>query len=116
MLRTACLIVALALLLPQAVSAQAAPKLHKIVIQVDTADPATMNLALGNAINAKKYYDTQKEPVNIEIVAYGPGIDMLRADKSPVKDRIDEAKSRHSQSGAGHVRQCQGGRGKARRP
>jgi uncharacterized protein len=31
---------------------------------------------------------TGGEDVEIEIVAYGPGLHMLRADTSPVKDRI----------------------------
>ncbi len=65
---------------------------HRLVLQVDTADAETMNLALGNAMNAKKYYDAKGQAVAIEIVAYGPGITMLRSDTSPVKDRIMEAR------------------------
>ena len=68
------------------------PKLHKMVIQVSRDDMEGMNLALGNAVNAKKLYDQRGEQFEVEIVAYGPGITMLRADKSPVKDRIEEAK------------------------
>jgi intracellular sulfur oxidation DsrE/DsrF family protein len=30
--------------------------------------------------------------VNIDIVAYGPGLNMLRADTSPVKDRLKRLK------------------------
>jgi intracellular sulfur oxidation DsrE/DsrF family protein len=66
---------------------------HRLVLHVDSEDVQTMNLALGNAINVKSYYDKLGQPVTIEIVAYGPGIMMLRSDTSPVKDRIKEARS-----------------------
>ena len=72
--------------------AQNAAKVHKLVIQVSREDTEGMNLALGNAVNYKNYYDTKHEPYQIEIVAYGPGITIFREDKSPVKDRIEEAK------------------------
>ena len=67
-------------------------KEHKIVIQVSGEDPGAMAIALGNAMNAKKYYDDKGEKLTVEIVTYGPGITMLRSDTSPVKDRIQEAK------------------------
>jgi uncharacterized protein len=71
---------------------QTPAKLHRMVIQVSRDDVEGMNLALGNAVNAKKLYDSRHEQFQVEIVAYGPGITMLRADKSPVKDRIEEVK------------------------
>jgi intracellular sulfur oxidation DsrE/DsrF family protein len=71
---------------------QTPAKLHRMVIQVSRDDVEGMNLALGNAVNAKKLYDSRNEQFQVEIVAYGPGITMLRADKSPVKDRIEEVK------------------------
>ncbi len=64
-------------------------KVHHIVIQVDTDDLTTMRIALGNSLNAKKYYDSKGEKVVLEIVTYGPGITMLRSDTSPVKDQIE---------------------------
>ena len=73
-------------------SSQNTAKLHKMVIQVSREDTEGMNLALGNAINAKKLYDARGEQFQVEIVAYGPGITMFREDKSPVKDRLAEAK------------------------
>lgn len=72
-------------------SSQTNPKLHRYVIQVSRDDTEGMNLALNNAINAKKLYDSRGEQFQVEIVAYGPGILMLRDDKSPVRDRIVEA-------------------------
>jgi len=71
---------------------QNTPKLHRMVIQVSREDTEGMMLALGNAVNAKKLYDTRGEQFQVEIVAYGPGITMFRADKSPVKDRLAEVK------------------------
>jgi intracellular sulfur oxidation DsrE/DsrF family protein len=71
---------------------QNSPKLHRYVIQVSRDDVEGMNLALGNAMNAKTLYDSRHEQFQVEIVAYGPGITMLRADKSPVKDRIEQVK------------------------
>ena len=61
---------------------------HRLAIQVDQSDPAIMNLALNNARNVKKYYAAKGETVAIEIVAFGPGLAMLVADRSPVEDRI----------------------------
>jgi len=65
---------------------------HRIVIQVDQNDPAVMNLALNNARNVIEYYRAKHEDADVEIVAYGPGLHMLREDTSPVKDRIKQLK------------------------
>ena len=75
-----------------ALLAQNTAKVHKLVIQVSREDTEGFNLALGNAVNYRNYYDSKHEQFQVEIVAYGPGITMLREDKSPVKDRIEEAK------------------------
>ena len=61
---------------------------HKVAIHVDENDPARMNMALNNIANLKSFYDSIEEKVEIELVAYGPGLHMLLADTSPVKDRI----------------------------
>ena len=73
-------------------ASQNTTKLHRYVIQVSRDDADGMNLALNNAMAAKRLYDSRGEQFQVEIVAYGPGITMLREDKSPVKDRIEEAK------------------------
>ena len=67
---------------------QKAQKVHKVVIHVDENNPKKMNLALNNVKNLRKLYDAKGEKVIIEVVTYGPGLHMLRADTSPVKDRI----------------------------
>lgn len=64
-------------------------KPHRVVIQVDQNDPAVMNLALNNAQNIVEFYRDKHEDVSVEIVAYGPGLTMLRDDTSPVKARIE---------------------------
>jgi intracellular sulfur oxidation DsrE/DsrF family protein len=65
-------------------------KEHRVAIQVDQNDPAVMNLALNNATNIMEYYKSKNETVQIDIVTYGPGLHMLRADTSPVHDRIKQ--------------------------
>jgi uncharacterized protein len=65
---------------------------HRVVIQVDQNDPAVMNLALNNASNVIDYYRSKKQDVSVDIVTYGPGLHMLRADTSPVKDRVARLK------------------------
>jgi intracellular sulfur oxidation DsrE/DsrF family protein len=67
-------------------------KSHRIAIQVDQNDPAVMNLALNNAINAIDFYRAKGQEVHIDLVTYGPGLYMLRDDTSPVKDRIKQLK------------------------
>jgi intracellular sulfur oxidation DsrE/DsrF family protein len=69
-----------------------APKAHRLLIQVDQNDPAVMNLALNNATNVIEYYRAKGEEVNVDVVTYGPGLHMLRADTSPVQDRIKNLK------------------------
>jgi intracellular sulfur oxidation DsrE/DsrF family protein len=65
-------------------------KEHHIAIQVDQDDPAVMNLALNNVVNVLDMYQSKGQSVKIEVVAYGPGLRMLRDDTSPVKDRIKQ--------------------------
>ena len=64
-------------------------KSHRLVLQVNVNDPATMNLALNNATNVAQYYKDRDEKVAIEVITFGPGLHMLRADTSPVKARIE---------------------------
>jgi uncharacterized protein len=86
--------VALAVLSTAFVSAGAAAegKAHHIAIQIDQNDPQIMNMVLNNATNVIEYYRDKNEDVNLDIVAYGPGLHMLRADTSPVQDRIKRLK------------------------
>ena len=84
------LIVALSLVLLAGSADAAGTKPHRVAIQVDQNDPEVMNMALNNAKNVLEHYRSKGEDVEVEIVAYGPGLHMLREDTSPVKDRIRE--------------------------
>ena len=80
---------ALVAVLAPAPDAAAHSEKHKVVIHVDDNDEARMTTALNNAANVTTYYQSKGEDVAVEIVAYGPGLMMLRADKSPVKKRVE---------------------------
>ena len=58
---------------------------QRLVIQVSDNDPAKWSLALSNARNVQQ--DLGAANVQIEIVAYGPGLAMLKAE-SKVADRL----------------------------
>lgn len=60
----------------------------KVVIQVSDAETAKWNLALNNARNVQSELGAAN--VDIEIVAYGPGIGMLKLD-SPLANGVGEA-------------------------
>jgi len=79
----------LAVALPIAVRAQAttAPR-NRALFQVTDNDPARWNMILNNMTNLRE--GVGSEGSEIELVAYGPGILMLKAD-SPVQQRIAEA-------------------------
>ncbi|BDE06181.1 hypothetical protein WPS_14570 [Vulcanimicrobium alpinum] len=73
-------------------SGAATSKNHRIAFHVDRNEPAVMNLVLNNMSNAATYYAGTGELFEMELVAYGPGLHMLRADTSPVKDRLSSIK------------------------
>jgi uncharacterized protein len=50
---------------------------HKIVLQLSDNDPHKQALVVSVANNLLKFYDPDK--VAIEVVAFGPGIDLLRS-------------------------------------
>ncbi|MES2281780.1 MAG: DsrE family protein [Pseudomonadota bacterium] len=73
---------------PMLMAQTAAARRNRIVIQVSDNDPAKWNLALNNAKNLQE--DVGASNVDIEIVAYGPGIGMLKLE-SPTGSRIADA-------------------------
>jgi uncharacterized protein len=81
-------IAALALLALAFALPAAAQEKHRVVLQVSDNDPAKWNLALNNARNVQQ--DLGKQNVEVEIVAYGPGLAMLKAE-SPVAGRLAAA-------------------------
>ncbi len=64
-----------------------APK-HKALLQVSDNDAQKWNLALNNARNMQD--DLNADAIDLEIVVYGPGSGMLKAD-SPVAKRVADA-------------------------
>ena len=64
-------------------------KEHHLILQVNTNDPSAMNLALNNAVNVTQFYKGAGDKVKVEVIAFGPGLHMLREDTSPVKARIE---------------------------
>jgi len=72
--------------------AKAAGSNHHVAFQVDANEASIMNLALNNIANLATYYSGVGEMVDIELVAYGPGLHMFRADTSPVKERLSSIK------------------------
>ena len=61
---------------------------QRVVIQVSDNDPGKWNLALNNARNVQ--VDLGMDNVDVEVVAYGPGLPMLRKE-SAVAQRIASA-------------------------
>ena len=72
---------------PSQQSAAAGAK-HKVIFQVSDNDPRKWNLALNNVRNVQQ--DLGKDNVEIELVAYGPGLAMLKLD-SEVAARVGDA-------------------------
>lgn len=70
-----------------AVQAQQAATRSRVVFQVSDGETTNWNLALNNVRNIQTELGAAN--VDIEIVAYGPGIAMLKLD-SPVGNRIAE--------------------------
>ncbi len=82
------IVVAFAIVIGLATQAMAVGENHRVVFHVDQNDPKLMNLTLNNVQNVTAYFESIGETVQIEVVAYGPGLNMFRADTSPVADRI----------------------------
>jgi intracellular sulfur oxidation DsrE/DsrF family protein len=88
-LKVLCLAVVPAFLLFSApAGAQAVDGWHQLVLYIVESDEAKMNSVLDVAANVSRHYSGHGEVVEIEIVAFNDGLDMLRADVSPVKERL----------------------------
>ena len=88
MRRTFLLLALAAVIAPRAALAVDDPKITRVVVQVSDADPARWNLVLNNVKNLQDELGANN--VTIEIVAYGPGIGMLKFD-APTNSRVSEA-------------------------
>ena len=84
----AVLAAALPLLVRAQSQAQAPAVRNRALFQVTDNDPARWNMILNNMTNLRE--GVGSEGVELELVAYGPGINMLKKD-SDVGPRLDEA-------------------------
>ncbi len=61
---------------------------HRLALQISDEDPAKMRAVLDVAANVSRHYSGEGAEVEIVIVAFNGGLDMLLADRSPVKERV----------------------------
>ncbi|MCA1457090.1 hypothetical protein I6F35_28410 [Bradyrhizobium sp. BRP22] len=66
----------------------APPRMHRLVLPINSDDPTTMRALISTALNLPRYFQERNEPSTIEVVAYNLGVHMLRTDTSPVKDLL----------------------------
>jgi len=68
--------------------AQTAAKKHRLLIAVSDNDPGRWNMVMNNVKNAQEDVGGA-DKIDIEVVAYGPGINMVKSE-SPVATHIAE--------------------------
>jgi intracellular sulfur oxidation DsrE/DsrF family protein len=90
MLRTS--LIALVSLLSLALTPASAVEKHRLALQISDDDAAKMNAVLNVAANVSKYYSDKGEEIEIQVVAFNAGLNMLRQDKSPVLTRLKSFK------------------------
>jgi intracellular sulfur oxidation DsrE/DsrF family protein len=66
----------------------AGEKVHRLALQISDGDPGKMTAVLNVAGNVARLYAEKGEDVEIRIVAFNAGLNMLRTDKSPVLARL----------------------------
>ena len=90
MLRTS--LIALVSLLTLAMTPASALEKDRLALQISDDDAAKMNAVLNVAANVSKYYSDKGEEIEIQVVAFNAGLNMLRQDKSPVLTRLQSFK------------------------
>jgi len=68
--------------------ALAADKVHHLALQISDDMPEKMAAVLNVAANMSRYYSGVGEEIEIRIVAFNAGLNMLRTDRSPVLARL----------------------------
>ena len=71
-----------------ATRALAADKVHRVALQISDDAPEKMNAVLNVAANTARYYAGIGQEIEIRIVAFNAGLNMLRIDRSPVLARL----------------------------
>ena len=92
MARLAHVLFAALLLLTLGAGAAGAMEKHRLALQISDDSAEKMNAVLNVAANVSKYYTDKGDEVEIQIVAFNAGLTMLRADKSPVLERLKSFK------------------------
>ncbi len=83
------LLLALAFLIAvQPAFAAGKDKVHRLALQISDESPEKMTTVLNNAANVSRYYSEKGEEVEIKVVAFNAGVNMMRTDKSPVLERL----------------------------
>jgi len=81
------LLAAVVIAISPAVPSRAAES-HRLALQISDDDPVKMRAVLDVAANVSRHYSGQGEDVEIVVVAFNGGLDMLLDDRSPVKERL----------------------------
>lgn len=82
-----CLLIFLCVVFQGGASAVAGDHpMHRLVIQVSDDNPRTMKIALNNAMNVVKAVG--QDNIEVEIVAYGPGLKLLEQRNESFRDRV----------------------------
>ncbi|WP_257168224.1 hypothetical protein [Bradyrhizobium sp. SRS-191] len=71
-----------------AASMATAAEPHRLALQISDEDPVKMRAVLDVAANVSRHYSGEGDEVEIVVVAFNGGLDMLLADRSPVKERV----------------------------
>jgi uncharacterized protein len=64
----------------------AAERPHRVVIEVNVGGKTPYGVVLNNAANLRRAF--APEPVRIEVVCHGPGVDLLFARNNPLAKRV----------------------------
>ena len=86
--RRALLRVAVGLLVATCSLRVEAAEPHRLALQISDDDPVKMRAVLDVAANVSRHYSGQGDEVEIVVVAFNGGIEMLLEDRSPVKERL----------------------------
>jgi len=71
-----------------AAPALAGGKPHQLALQISDDSPDKMTAVLNVAANVARYYGQKGEEIELRIVAFNAGLNMLRTDRSPVLARL----------------------------
>ncbi|MCG2643025.1 hypothetical protein ACFPFP_14665 [Bradyrhizobium sp. GCM10023182] len=61
---------------------------HRLALQISDDDPVKMRAVLDVAANVSRHYSGEGGDVEIVVIAFNGGLDMLLEDRSPVKERL----------------------------